>query len=58
MRYGWQVLDLDESTHILPLNDLIGHERTADCVCIPDVVPGPVPVVEHHSLDGREFNVS
>ena len=46
--------------HVLPKNDLIGHETDEDCPCGPTVVAvkredGSVGwVVAHHSLDGRE----
>jgi hypothetical protein len=47
-------------SHVIPINDLIEHDRTGgvlcDCVCGPDVefVEGGGIVVIHHSLDGRE----
>lgn len=48
------------ASHVVPDNDLIGHELREDCVCLPDIeiVPwtgGPdVHLYTHHSLDGRE----
>ena len=42
--------------HVLPLGDLIEHEKTDECICGPDVAflgDGRM-MVEHHSLDGRE----
>lgn len=53
--------------HVLPVNDLVAHEETTDCICGPDVeyidpetgdsYPSG-PLVVHHSLDGREANES
>ena len=45
--------------HVQPVNDLIEHEDTEDCVCGPDVelVEGGA-VITHHSLDGRELRES
>lgn len=42
--------------HTIPLDDLIDHEVSDDCVCGPDVefVSGGLIIV-HHSLDGREL---
>lgn len=48
--------------HVVPINDLIGHDTDGDgdCVCGPDVIPVERDdgsygwVHEHHSLDGRE----
>lgn len=41
--------------HVYPVNDLIEHEDSDDCICGPDLefVSGGV-VILHHSLDGRE----
>ena len=42
--------------HVLPVDDLIEHERTTDCVCGPLLCfYGPRLIVTHHSLDGREL---
>lgn len=50
--------------HVWPLADLIAHDTdTLDCICGPDlewVDPKTgeahvVPLVSHHSLDGREL---
>jgi hypothetical protein len=59
---GWSVLyDLaDNDVHVVPDDDLIGHQLDADCVCSPspELVQrgdgGDGWVVVHHSLDGRE----
>lgn len=48
------------TAHVTPINDLIEHEDTEDCLCGPTLVPvnradgshGWLYV--HHSLDGRE----
>lgn len=52
---------MGQTVHVLPVNDLIGHEEEGtDCPCGPDVecVPcedGPDGwLITHHSLDGRE----
>ena len=43
--------------HVVPINDLIEHEDSDDCICGPDTefVSGGA-VISHHSLDGRELN--
>jgi hypothetical protein len=43
--------------HVVPRNDLIEHELTPDCVCIPRADP-MMPIYVHHSLDGREQHES
>lgn len=50
-----------ETVHARPRNDLIWHPLTEDCVCGPAmevcyriVDDAPVPLLMHHSLDGRE----
>lgn len=41
--------------HVLPTNDLVEHETSEDCVCIPKVTfLTDGKVVTHNSLDGRE----
>lgn len=56
---AWVLREASGDVHVLPLEDLIGHEA-ADCVCGPDVEPIPREdgsmgwLVTHHSLDGRE----
>lgn len=44
-----------DELHVVPVNDLVGHEDGEDCVCGPDTtfVEGG-KVITHHSLDGRE----
>lgn len=44
-----------DELHVVPVNDLVGHEDDEDCVCGPDTtfVEGG-KVITHHSLDGRE----
>jgi hypothetical protein len=50
------------STHVVPVDDLIAHETTEDCVCGPTNEPVPRAdgstawVIVHHSLDGREHD--
>lgn len=49
---------------MLPVDDLIDHERCEDCICGPDIEPVErddgsfVWVVVHNSLDGRELTES
>jgi hypothetical protein len=47
---------MTERIHVLPVNDLIDHEDSGDCVCGPDTefTEGGA-VITHHSLDGREL---
>lgn len=48
----------DGTYHVVPVNDLIEHERIEDCVCGPKlqlIRTGPdVWMISHNSLDGRE----
>ncbi len=47
---------------MVPCNDLIEHETTDDCVCLPTseaVIRGDGSidwVTVHHSIDGRELD--
>lgn len=47
--------------HVEPINDLIEHEDSEDCLCGPDIECVPNPngpdgwLITHHSLDGREY---
>ncbi|RKR92794.1 hypothetical protein BDK92_7276 [Micromonospora pisi] len=46
--------------HVMPVGDLVAHDRDAACVCGPTTEPVPTSdgrigwVIVHHSLDGRE----
>jgi len=45
--------------HVLPVDDLIGHTNSEDCICGPEIEPlahdGTIDwLVTHYSLDGRE----
>ena len=46
--------------HVVPINDLVDHEASDDCVCGPTVEAvfrddgSNGWVIVHHSLDGRE----
>lgn len=59
---GWlSTIDtLDGAAHVLPVDDLIDHERHDGCICGPRSDPverddGSIAwVVLHHALDGRE----
>lgn len=50
------------TVHVVPMDDLIKHELSEDCICGPtgEIVPRPDGwfgrVITHHSLDGREKN--
>lgn len=50
------------SIHVEPVNDLINHEDTSECVCGPVIEPIVIGydkvnlLVIHNSLDGRENN--
>jgi hypothetical protein len=43
------------TNHVYPVDDLVAHDLSEECVCGPDVefVIGGKQVI-HHSLDGRE----
>ena len=51
-----------DTYHVLPVEDLVEHEETEDCICGPRVEHvecsdgGDGWVVVHHSLDGRELD--
>lgn len=51
-----------DELHIIPVNDLIDHAETDDCVCGPKTYPGEGPdgaigwLIAHNSLDGRELD--
>jgi hypothetical protein len=40
--------------HVMPVNDLVQHEKNQDCVCVPDLDAEVGNIWIHHSLDGRE----
>ena len=52
--------DPQDEQHVVPINDLIAHRLTDNCVCGPTTEAvkrddGSVGwVITHHSLDGRE----
>lgn len=60
MRWWKAVAPDQDHGHVIPLNDLVEHDETEDCICGPLVEPveredGSVTwLVTHHSLDGRE----
>lgn len=47
--------------HVTPIDDLIEHEESEDCVCVPRTTlihcddGSDGWVITHHSLDGREL---
>lgn len=47
------------AVHVRPIDDLVEHELSSECVCIPspelvDTNHGDEWLYVHHSLDGRE----
>lgn len=48
----------DGNVHVTPVDDLIAHTDSDDCICGPglellDTPAGDVWLVAHHALDGR-----
>lgn len=57
---GWLSLFLPGGhKHVIPCGDLIEHEESEDCVCVPEVTvyleADSGFCVSHASLDGREL---
>jgi len=57
--YGWAMLRAGRDAHVVPVGDLIEHELTERCVCVPSsrLIPahdGDIWQLIHNSLDGRE----
>lgn len=57
----WRNVTSDDGNqiHVIPLNDMVEHGETVDCVCGPDLEAIGEPavlLVRHHSLDGREHH--
>jgi hypothetical protein len=56
----WVRVTLDNSLHVVPVNDLIEHDLNDSCTCGPQdqaVISDDGSVdwlTVHHSLDGRE----
>lgn len=51
-----------DALHVLPVDDLVGHTKDAECVCGPEEtwaqngLTGELrSIFVHHSLDGREL---
>lgn len=53
----WHTLADEEQIHIVPVGDLVEHERTRDCACGPyrEHLEGRDWLYMHASLDGREL---
>ena len=57
---GWEGIAEGNSAHVLPVGDLVDHDESEDCACIPTCEPirredGSIGwLYTHHSLDGRE----
>lgn len=51
---------MSDAVHTMPVNDLVEHDTSPDCVCGPDCEPVERAdgsfgwLYVHHSLDGRE----
>ncbi len=60
MRARWVVVMAGLHVHVRPVNDLVQHPFSEDCVCGPAVEAVPRDdgsmawLYTHHSLDGRE----
>jgi len=57
------IVEEPDELHIVPQDDLIGHDTNVDCVCGPAIdlvldayIPGGLKIIFHVALDGREFN--
>lgn len=57
----WEAIEVESGVcHIVPIGDLVDHDQSDDCVCVPTselvVNEGESDgwIVTHHSLDGRE----
>jgi hypothetical protein len=52
---------MSDTLHVVPVNDLIEHDTSGDCICGPETIlverdDGSFGwLVSHHSLDGREL---
>lgn len=51
-------LELDDTgdVHVFPVNDLLDHEGSDTCVCVPWIVIGKTfkYMIVHNAWDGRE----
>lgn len=55
-RYCASTASVEESIHVVPLDDLKDHDHTGECWCNPEPeYDNPVMVYIHNSLDGREL---
>lgn len=45
-------------THVLPVDDLVAHDPTRQCLCRPrvDQVWNGDVIIVHHSYDAREYD--
>jgi hypothetical protein len=47
------------TVHVIPMDDLLAHENTEECACLPVTEPVPTPdggvgwLVTHSAWDGR-----
>jgi hypothetical protein len=53
----WITLHRENADHNIPINDLKDHDDNARCWCKPEIIEyeDDIPLVAHHSRDGREF---
>lgn len=60
LREWWVAYDGSGHVDVLPIDDLVAHEESDDCVCGPkqallDGAPWDVWMRTHRPLDGREL---
>ncbi len=51
---GWEVVERDGESHVLPLGDLRDHAASRLCWCCPDEDPHEAHIIVHNSMDRRE----
>jgi hypothetical protein len=57
-RIGTRLDSSDDDIHVLPLGDLVEHEQSRKCWCVPMLEQHVSMLVTHHSADGREQDES
>ena len=46
---------MSEPIHVYPVNDLVFHELTEQCLCEPVIIlEGPAKIIIHNAWDERE----
>lgn len=59
---GWGVYEVEDYIHVVPINDVVFHEQSEECACLPQTEPclnndGTVThywLVTHGAWDGRQ----